>query len=138
MVSILYVSSSAGLFSDSELVDLLEQSRDNNARSGITGMLLYKDGNFMQVMEGPEQAVNELYERILKDKRHAGLMLLFKEPIEERQFPSWTMGFRNLRDVDMREMPGYSDFLEESLTSHGFQSDPTRAQRLMLMFRQKM
>ncbi len=138
MLSLLYVSSSAGLFSDSELVDLLEQSRDNNARRGISGMLLYKDGSFMQVMEGPEDAVNELYESILKDKRHAGLILLFREQIEERQFPNWTMGFRNLRHVDLREMPGYSDFLEESLTSHGFQSDPTRAQRLMLMFRQKM
>ncbi len=61
MLSLIYVSSSTRAFSDADLVALLEQSQEKNARLDITGMLLYKDGNFMQVLEGPDDAVRQLF-----------------------------------------------------------------------------
>ncbi len=138
MLSILYVSSATELLSNEELLSLLEQCRHNNAALDITGMLLYKDGNFMQVLEGPDAAVRQIYMRILSDARHTGAIKLLEQSIEERQFASWTMGFKNLDEVTPNEAPGYSDFLDKPLTSPAFQLEPTRAQKLLLMFREKI
>ena len=139
MLSLCYVSSSATAdVSSKELVGLLEKSRAKNTGLGITGMLLYKDGNFMQVLEGPDPAVQERFDRIAQDPRHKGVIVLLREQVAERQFPDWSMGFQNLRDVDLRLTPGYRDFVNDSLISPAFEADPSRAQRLLLMFRKKM
>ncbi|HVR76154.1 MAG TPA: BLUF domain-containing protein, partial [Planctomycetota bacterium] len=86
MFVLLYVSSAVKPFSQPALVKLLEKSHVNNAKRGITGMLLYKDGNFMQVLEGEEEAVRALYARIALDPRHRGLITLLQGPQAERQF----------------------------------------------------
>jgi hypothetical protein len=125
------------LFSDQDLVALLQQCYEKNARLGITGMLLYKDGNFIQVLEGPEISVKQVYRSILNDQRHHGAIRLLEEGTERRRFPDWSMGFRNLRDADLKEVPAYTDFLDMSLKSPIFQSDPSRAQKLLLIFRGK-
>jgi hypothetical protein len=72
------------LFSEEELIQLLETSRQNNAKIGVTGMLLYKDGNFMQLIEGPEEAVRALHAKISIDPRHRGLMTLLQGHQEKR------------------------------------------------------
>jgi len=138
MLSLTYVSSATRLFSEQELIQLLKESRARNTHWDISGMLLYKDGNFMQVFEGPDEAVRQLYDNITKDPRHRDVILLREEAIDERQFPDWSMGFRNLADADLRDVPGYSDFLNEPLDSPSFQASPTRAQKLLLMFRRQM
>jgi hypothetical protein len=138
MLSLVYVSSATKLFSDEDLKALLQQSRDNNARLGLTGMLLYKDGNFMQALEGPDDAITSLYAKIRGDPRHQSVLQLIRRQIQEREFASWSMGFANLKDVDLQQTPGYSMFLNEPLNSAGFQADPTRSQKLLRMFRAKM
>lgn len=138
MLSIVYVSSAVSLFPEDDLRALLEQSRDKNARLGITGMLLYKDGNFMQALEGPEDAVTGIYTRIQRDPRHHGVIELTRQEISEREFPAWSMGFRNLDDVNLQQTPGFSTFLNEPLNGSGFKADPTRAQKLLGIFREKM
>jgi hypothetical protein len=138
MLSLIYVSSATHLFAGQELLQLLQQSCEKNLRLDITGMLLYKDGNFMQALEGPNRAVRDLYETIAGDPRHRGVMLLLQQEVAERQFPGWSMAFRNLHQTVPGDVPGYSDFLNESLTSSSFQSDPTRAQKLLLAFRRTM
>lgn len=138
MISMVYVSSARRLFSDRDLVELLEQSRENNARLDITGMLLYKDGNFMQALKGPDDAVLQWFDTIQRDERHHRVIQLLRGPIERREFPSWSMGFHNLRDAGLERTPGYSPFMNEALTSAGFQNDPTRAQKLLRIFRRKM
>jgi len=72
MFSLIYVSSAVTEFSKSELVDLLESCHANNANLGVTGMLLYKDGNFMQALEGNEDVVRGLHAKIALDPRHRG------------------------------------------------------------------
>lgn len=118
--------------------DLLATSRENNAKLGITGMLLYKDGNFMQVFEGEEEAVRALYEKIRADSRRSGVITLQQVLAEERQFPDWSMGFRNLDSPELRTVPGYSEFLNTPLTGGEFSADPSRSQRLLLTFKRTM
>ncbi|HKH09805.1 MAG TPA: BLUF domain-containing protein [Rubrobacter sp.] len=138
MFFLVYVSSAVRPFSRPELEDLLATSRDNNARAGVTGMLLYKDGNFMQVIEGEEEAVRALYDKIGNDPRHRGEITLRQDFTEGRQFPDWSMGFRDLQSPEARAIPGYSEFLNTPLTGQEFSGDPTRAQKLLLTFKKTM
>jgi hypothetical protein len=135
---LVYVSSAVTPFSGSELVDLLKKSHEKNATLGITGMLLYKDGNFMQVLEGEEEVVRTLYTRIAGDPRHRGLHTLLQRPLAERQFPDWSMGFRDLNAADALSIPGYSEFLNAPLTGEEFASNPTRCQKFLMMFKRNM
>lgn len=138
MISVVYISSATNLFSDRDLLDLLAKAREKNSSLDITGMLLYKDGNFMQVLEGPEDKVRGLYSTIQADPRHLGILKLLEHPITDRAFPDWAMAFQNLNDPTLAQMPGYSEFLNDSLNSPAFQQDPTRAQKLLLTFRRNM
>ena len=120
MISLTYVSSATTILTPDELLALLQTARDNNGRLGLTGMLLYKDGNFMQVLEGEEAPLRDLHKKIAKDSRHSGLIKLLDHPIETRQFPSWSMAFTNLDDAPASSIPGYSEFLNLSLTEPSF------------------
>ena len=138
MISLIYVSSAVVPFSPEELRMLLATSRHNNAQLGVTGMLLYKDGNFMQAIEGKEAVIRQLHRKIRLNPRHEGLITLLEKPIERRQFSDWSMGFKNPRDPSVHALPGYSNFLNVPLTSAEFASHPTQAQKLLLTFKDKM
>ncbi len=138
MFHLTYVSSAAQDFSKADLNELLAQCRESNARLGLTGMLLYKDGNFMQVLEGEEVVVREVYAKISTDPRHKGEIVLQQGPLEERQFPDWSMGFRDLDSPESRPAAGYSEFLNIPLTGQEFSGKPTRSQRLLLTFKKSM
>lgn len=75
------------------LAGLLEVSVRNNTRDGITGVLLYHDQAFFQVLEGERDAVEACYARVLCDPRHAGLLRLWNQPTEDRVFAHWAMGY---------------------------------------------
>ena len=138
LFSLVYASSAVELFSTDDLVSLLECCRRNNTAAGVTGMLLYKAGNFMQVLEGEEETVRCLHDKIQHDPRHRGIITLTEHMIPERQFGEWSMGFRNLSDPVLREMPGYNEFLNVPLNDADFAARPSRARRLLATFRQKM
>lgn len=89
--TIVYVSHAEGKVSEAELERILEASRRNNSRDGITGALLHHEGSFMQCLEGEESSVRSAYARISEDARHGGVFVLMDEPIAERAFPSWSM-----------------------------------------------
>ena len=112
LIHLIYSSVAVSAVSDAELQELLITSRRNNARNNITGMLLYADGAFFQAIEGEEQAVLSLYERLTRDKRHHSQTLIIREPIAKRAFADWAMGCANLTDHDMAHVEGVSDFLE--------------------------
>lgn len=138
MLSIVYASSAVRLFTRAELVDLLEASHKANIEHGITGMLLYRGGNFIQVIEGENQEVLQLYENIKADPRHKNVTLLTQDPITTRQFPDWSMGFRNLDKMTDEELAGFSDFLDNDFSPEYFQDKPTRAYILLLSFKETM
>jgi len=135
---LVYVSSVIKPFSPDEVNALLVASHRNNTAMGITGMLLYKDGNVMQVLEGEEEAVQKLYAKIGDDPRHRGLLTLIEGPLAERQFPDWSMGFRDLAAADVSALPGYNEFLNTPLTGLEFSSNPTRCQKLLTTFKKSM
>ena len=100
-------------------------------------MLLYKGGNFMQVLEGEKEDLRALYAKIGRDPRHKGLIVILEGTLVTRQFPSWSMAFRNLDAAEVRSVPGYSEFLNTSLADAAF-FDPTRCQRLLATFKRSM
>jgi len=93
MLAIAYVSSAAAPLGDADLARIVETSRVANAASGITGVLLYCDGNFMHYLEGAEDAVVHTFARIRRSGLHRHVNELMNLHIVEREFPDWYMGF---------------------------------------------
>lgn len=132
---LIYVSIAAHPFSKNELVELLKSSRQNNSAAGITGMLLYKDEKFMQLLEGEKDPVERTFGKILSDSRHRGPIVLLRGTQQERMFSDFSMGFENLNDESVRSLPGYSEYLDTSLSADPFSANPSSAQRLLRIFK---
>ncbi len=135
MLSLTYMSTASSPFESKQMADLLTQSRENNERRGLTGMLLFKDGRFMQVLEGAEEDVRERYGVISADPRHTDIKTLLDESIEQRRFPHWSMGLSDPDDADLRQAPGYDSFFEAPVRRRNSWEDPSRAQMLLDWFR---
>lgn len=135
---VVYVSSASQPFSKAALLDLLEKARNKNISLGVTGMLLFKDGNFMQVLEGEREIVTNLAKTIESDPRHKDFILLIQGTSENRFFSDWSMGFRDLRDKDISKTPGYTEFLNSPLTSAEFSKENSRCLKLLLLFKKNM
>lgn len=98
---------------DASIIDsILSQSRKHNPALGITGVLVYGDGIFLQALEGGRQQVSQLYQHICADPRHSQIALLHFEEITERRFGSWTMGQVNLAKVNNSILLKYSETAE--------------------------
>lgn len=138
MLSLIYVSTSVKLLNDEELLDILKVSRENNSSRDVTGLLLYKGGNFMQVLEGPDEVVEALYEKIKTDLRHKDVNVLSREQISNRQFPAWEMAFQNLDNPTIKNEPGYSQFLHDEFVDDVYRENPLRAYIMLLTFRDNM
>jgi len=138
MISLVYVSSTIGLLSKAELITLLEQSRIKNERLKITGLLLYRDGNVIQVLEGPVAAVRQLFNRIKVDPRHHGVLRLMERPIEARQFSDWSMSFKDLNDPAIHQHLCYSEFMNSPLDSDCYRLNASLAYTLLDLFRRNM
>jgi hypothetical protein len=115
MICLVYVSAATTLFSDDDLVTLLRQSRRDNSAVGVTGMLLYAGGNFMQALEGEVAQVTAVQERIEHDKRHHRVTTILRQPTEQRRFADWSMAFATIDSVPEQDRAGCSDFLRQSL-----------------------
>lgn len=113
LIRVIYVSQATQPFDTSNLDALLALSRRNNETLGITGMLLYHEGDFVQILEGEEAAVREIYGRIVRDSRHARIILIDDSPVSEREFGDWSMGFVRLDDSEIP--PGYVDFFNREI-----------------------
>jgi hypothetical protein len=89
---LVYASAARTPFDNEALSSLRQKARHNNARSGLTGMLLYYQDSFFQVLEGGPTAIEAGFARISVDQRHTKILKLIQEPIDERSFSDWTMG----------------------------------------------
>ena len=132
--SVLYVSTAQVLFTPPRMEELLVRSRENNVRHQITGLLLYQDGAFMQFLEGPEAAVERLFRKIRADERHFAIVTISEGAIPCRRFPDCPMGFRNLRDRAVRQLPGFEEFEDTMLSTAEFSQEPDRAMQLLRVF----
>lgn len=93
MEELVYVSSAVQGLTDADLEALLAKARERNQRLGITGVLLYDEGDFFQYLEGSAEALDEAYAHIVQSPQHRSILLLVRGPIAARNFGSWSMGF---------------------------------------------
>ena len=112
---LIYASAATRDITAEDIKQILRSARRNNAWRRITGMLLYHDGAFLQVLEGPKPVVEMLYKRISKDPRHDNKMVLLRSWTSAREFSEWTMGFQEVDGVEAA-LSGLNTFLE---TGHG-------------------
>ncbi len=134
MFRIVYVSSASRYFVKSEIQDMLERARSKNANLGITGMLLYKEGNLLQALEGEEEVVAKLAKTIQDDPRHTDFLVLMRGPVERRLFPESPMGFHDLATEPLTSTPSDTDFIDSPLTRATFSLDPNRCMKLLTHF----
>lgn len=111
--NLIYVSSALTELGTDELTKILESAVRHNAQQLVTGMLLYSNGSFMQVLEGEGAVVDETYARIQQDGRHTGLILIERAPIKGRSFENWSMGFKCLQGTDVATHPAYAPFFKD-------------------------
>ncbi|MEY3500933.1 MAG: hypothetical protein RL308_2602 [Bacteroidota bacterium] len=116
MHRIIYLSSSVKFLTPKEINFLLLQSRKNNQETLITGILLYIDGDFLQVLEGPKEALLNLFETIKADHRHKCIITVFDGQIKSKYFPEWIMGFAVSDYKKISEIEGLEYMNREALS----------------------
>ena len=109
LVRLMYASRAVPAVDQEELVAILKKSKANNPKAGVTGVLCFSEGIFMQVLEGGRAAVNQLYNRIAADARHGDVVLLHYEEIAERRFAAWSMGQVNMARLNPALLLKYSE-----------------------------
>jgi hypothetical protein len=107
MHRIIYLSWASAPLDDSQLKELLRVARWRNTQLHITGMMLYGNERFMQVLEGEEKTVRRLYEQIKRDARHQHITTYSDKPITERAFGEWAMAFYATTPQQFEEVAGY-------------------------------
>ncbi len=107
MYYLIYSSTGTKLFTDDDLTAILSKSVTNNTRDNITGVLLYHEGIFIQLLEGEEKLIHETYKRIIADNRHAAVITIASGQLEQRNFPDWVMGFKSINAEALKELKGY-------------------------------
>lgn len=132
LIHCIYASAATPEFSESDLPHLLTSSRTANTAVGLTGMLLYTDRSFFQVLEGEESCVDALLTKLQRDPRHARLTVVIREVIARRAFDEWTMGYASATNGEVADLVGGNDFFgSQSCLLH---LDGGRARKLLAAF----
>ena len=138
MYQLVYVSTAVEPFSRRDLEYLVASARVRNAEHGITGCLLHRRGNFLQLLEGGKEEVAALYGRLFEDRRQRCLTRLFEGPVEARAFAGTPLAYQDLDMVSGLDFPGLAEFRGDSLAEEDFEDDPGRAYKLLLIFRPRV
>ena len=132
MIQIVYASAAREPFTPEALDTLLSKARIRNTAHDVTGMLLYHTGSFLQVLEGPPDAVQLIFSSIVRDPRHVHTEVLHNQLIDQREFQDWSMGFLEV-DLAIRPNPGKVDYRMALLK---LPSAPTAVKRYLRLFHQ--
>jgi len=117
MQQVIYISEAADVMDSETLLGILKKSRDYNERMSITGILLYRNNTFIQLLEGPKENIKKLYDKIKLDSRHKNCFVILEQDTKSRSFPNWSMGFEDLSDDRVYEQLGFIDFFNSKQTS---------------------
>jgi len=110
-----YVSNSNMNFTNKDLDQLFNITKKNNLKLNITGVLIFNNGNFLQIMEGDEKKISNLYLKISLDKKHSNLIKLIEKPITERMFEDYGTGFSVIKDrKKQKPLYDYLDWLKNA------------------------
>lgn len=120
--------------SDDDLKKILEKSREKNQRINVTGMLLYLDPYFIQVLEGERETLEKIFSAISQDSRHNKVSIIYRQPLDKRYFSNWSMGFNKIRDQDVENLNGFCDYLQHP--SPSFMSElPAELETILRKFK---
>jgi hypothetical protein len=133
MLSLVYVSAESSPCVKSDLAKSLMNWRANNQRLEITGVLFYREGQILQLLEGPEDAVGTKYAAIGQDPRHKQVTKLSEEMITEREFPNWSMAYSSVVDTLAPSFPDLNEFFSAPA---GVPETAMKARRLFEWFRE--
>ena len=114
MRQLIYISEANHPMSSESLLTILKSSRVFNKSVGITGILLYRNNTFIQLLEGDKENIDKLYEKIQKDDRHKNCFVILEQDTEERSFPNWSMGFEDLSNDEAYKELGFNDFFNSN------------------------
>ncbi|MDH5699677.1 MAG: BLUF domain-containing protein [Nitrospirota bacterium] len=137
MIQISYISKATKSMSQDDLEEILRTSRENNARLGITGMLLYGNNTFVQILEGEEKAVNELVEKIKRDSRHADFHVLKNKTIDRREYADWSMDFKRVSGEELQSVKGLEKLVEMDFNRTFLGNHASIVETLMEHFRKE-
>ncbi|MDD3937038.1 BLUF domain-containing protein [Rhodoferax sp.] len=137
LVQLIYVSDLVGE-NEADIPAIMKSSVRNNSKNGITGMLLYSRGNFLQVLEGEPEAVQATYDRICLDPRHRNTFVLTQEEVTERHFPHWSMGYRQLGPEHAASLPKYAPYFQFGFDTSAIKAKPGVALEMLELFSQGM
>jgi hypothetical protein len=132
MLQLIYASAAVTPLSVEAVRELLLRARHKNAARGITGMLLYHGGSFLQVLEGPAEAVDAVFRTINADNRHGNIRLLYRDEITAPEFGDWSMGFVDAAGVS-RVLAGFAD---DGTAVPVLTSRRTRAKKVLALFQE--
>jgi hypothetical protein len=132
MYFLIYRSVASETPTEADLHRLLEHARAANAAREVTGMLLYQNGRYMQMLEGEEEVVRSLFASIAADGRHRMVKVLASGPLTKRHFSDWSMGFRNMDQFG--NLPDYDTYLATQLADDRFSSEERVAHQFMFHF----
>lgn len=135
LYELIYTSLAVSEMTKDDLNNILTVSRDKNKRLGITGILMYQNRTFIQLLEGEKEAVLEVYKSIQKDDRHTRVATFWEASIEARNFANWSMAFAKLTDVKDFDPEVVSSFLEKGFTTELLNNNPNNGQQLLLSLR---
>lgn len=116
-IQLIYTSTATQSFTEDQLEPLMRRCSVNNREKNITGMLLYGNKHFMQVLEGNNYEVDQLLDRIKRDPRHTDIEVSLRTPIQAREFGKWSMGYRVINQ-DIKNYPFFVDFFEKKNSNH--------------------
>ena len=134
LLSLVYSSIATAPFDRAALQSLLHQARAYNQLCDITGLLLYRDAQFIQALEGPQTPLMALYARIQHDARHHGVTTLLIEALDERAYPVWAMGYLS---VESHPLGGLTYSASPDLLTLPGAWSRTAAQRLLHHFQRR-
>ncbi|MCA9190937.1 MAG: BLUF domain-containing protein [Planctomycetales bacterium] len=134
MIQLIYASAATIDFSITDLRQLLKTAREFNESAGITGMLIFHEGSFLQILEGEEHDVVTLYDKIKKDIRHNNIRVLLKSEIDERSFGDWKLGFYDASGAASSADSGFIDFFRKK--DNFEESELDRAKKTLMQFRE--
>lgn len=133
---LVYVSHATTLLTTEQLVKILDVAQIRNREEGLTGLLLYKDKLFIQLLEGSKASIEKVFTSIQKDDRHYRINTLVDCNLTDtRLFPNWSMGFINLNNPNVGMIEGYEDVFSGNFDFPTSTSTTPTVVKLLMHFR---
>jgi hypothetical protein len=127
LVQLLYISNSTPETDQQRLDAIISKSRKNNPGRDITGLLIYADGIFIQVLEGERERVHQLFDKICDDVRHSDVDVIGEYSVEERLFSEWSMALIVTSRDELGRIAGTEEMLDRGDVLGLLAEDQTKA-----------